>query len=1019
MQNEKIIVTRIRRLLERQRQLVHPDRLELGAEYCYNELEPITYGKWGEFKPIRVGGLWGQPWGSAWFRVKVAVPASFSGKMIGLWFDCDGEACVWQDGTPWQGLTPKVDWYHNAAKYYVPLSASAQPGDSYELLIEAAANDLFGGGETEYKLRECALVSFDETLWQALLDIEVLLNLTEALPERTVRRQRILYGLNRVCDLWNSRREDAFAILKELLSQTAHASALTAYSVGQAHLDLAWLWPIRESKRKGGRTFTNALRLLEAYPDYIFGASQAQLYQWMKDLYPSLYEQVKQRIKEGRWEVQGAHWVEFDTNLISGESIIRQFLYGKRFFAEEFGVRTHVLWLPDCFGFSGNLPQYLAGCGVDWFVTQKLSWNETNTFPHHLFLWEGIDGTRIKAHQLPTNDYHFSNTPSAFQETEKRYAQSEVCDAFLNLYGIGDGGGGPTRNHLEYGLRQRDLEGVARFRFSHAEDFFEHLKDFDFSQVPVAYGELYLEYHRGTYTTQARMKQDNRASERLLQQAEFIAALTPGNGYPEVLRRVWEDVLLLQFHDIIPGSSITKVYEDAHTLSEANHHKLEKFISSGLEKFTDSAGNEVENRSYIVFNPSNWERKVWHLFTFELKALIPFTGEGAELPSYETDEGIMVQLTVPPWGYSTVVFRNMGRLFEDKVIPAICSFENKYLKVSVTERGSISSILDKRSGREVLKGESNLLKLWEDEPNNWGAWDINHFYRGIEPSLPGTCSLVKEESYMVEGRYSRITHDLMIGGSPLRQAIELHEGEPFIRISHDLDWKEHHKMLRVHFSPDVHNGTATYGIQGGVVKRSAKPLNAWEEAQFEVPAQRFADLSQADRGCALICDCKYGYRVRDGEMELNLLRSPADVDPTADIHRHCYSYAFYPHQGDYEHSDAFGVADAFGSRLLVQPTAKLPDPPAASFFTLESDHVTLDTVKPAEQGGGIILRMHEYKGQSGIARLACHDIWKTAALCNLLEEALQPLAAPSGWDNGLELEFRPFEIKTILLREES
>ncbi|HOY84407.1 MAG TPA: glycoside hydrolase family 38 C-terminal domain-containing protein [Candidatus Syntrophosphaera sp.] len=1006
MHNEKIHLTRIKRLLERQKPLLIKDKLPLEAGFSATG---------GDFQPLALNAVWGKPWQTGWFRISGRIPESFAGQDYRLLFDCDGEACLLLDGVPYQGFTPKVDWYHKAAKNLLPLASIRKPGEDLSLLIDASANDLFGAQKEEYRLRECALVTFDESLYQSLLDIALLLDLAEALPEKTVRRQRLIFGLDRVCNAWNSDQERVNAILGDLLSAPAHASALTAFSVGHAHLDLAWLWPLRETRRKGARTFANALRLLEQYPSYVFGASQAQLYQWIKADHPALYALVKERVKQGRWEIQGASWVEFDTNLISAESIIRQFMYGKRFFESEFGQAPRVLWLPDCFGFSGNLPQFLKGCGVDWFITQKLSWNETNTFPHHLFVWEGIDGSRVLAHQLPTNDYNFSNNPSSFLETEKRYAQSELCDAFLNLYGIGDGGGGPTRDHIEYGLRQQSLEGVSKFRSASSADFFAHLSGLDPSQLPVAYGELYLEFHRGTYTTQARMKQDNRGSEKLLAAAEFMAVLA-GHAYPEPLRRIWQDTLLLQFHDIIPGSSITPVYEDAHTISAANHAQLKDYLVATARELADS-GTPCQETSYLVFNPSNQELDEWLAFPQELQGLVPLNEYSTELASLETENALLARIRVPAWGCLLLQFSTNGYLPKTEASTASLTLENRFLKAELTETGGIRSIWDKELERELLISESNLLLLWEDEPNNWGAWDINHFYRDTAPQTAGGATLNQALSFTLEGEFSRVVQDIRIGKSSLRQTIELRCDDRLLRVSHEIAWQEKHKMLRTHWFTAVHNGIASFGIQAGVIKRSSKPKSAVEAAQFEVPAQRFADLSQPDHGCALLCDVKFGYRIMDGQMELNLLRSPADVDPTADIHSHSYSYAFYPHSGDYEHSDVFRQAERLAHSLIVVPLQTLPEKLPQPLFRLDSDHVNLDTVKPAEDGGGIILRFHEYKGQSGTALLYCAQTQSQARVTDLLEQPLE--ADPIQLDPyyPLSLEFRPFEVKTIRLEE--
>ncbi|MEF3695105.1 MAG: glycoside hydrolase family 38 C-terminal domain-containing protein [Candidatus Cloacimonadota bacterium] len=1001
MHDEKIHIERIKRLLERQKPEIHRLKEDMPAYLvsCSSPLSHPHHSGCEALLEIRKGEVWGKKWESAHFEVKITVPESFAGQRMGLWFDCDGEACVMRQGTPYQGLTPKVDWYHNAAKYYVPLSEDAIPGEEHRLLIEASANDLFGAGKEEYALRECALVSLNSQLRSDLLDLELLLNLATALPAGQVRRKKILWGLNEACNYWHSDRAKARQIMQELLSKPANASALTAYSVGHAHLDLAWLWPLRETKRKGGRTFANALRLMEQYPDYIFGASQAQLYRWIKDKYPGLYEEVKSAVKSGRWEIQGASWVEFDTNLPSGEAIIRQFYYGKKFFSEEFGFIPTTLWLPDCFGFNGNLPQLMKGCGVDYFMTQKLSWNETNTFPHHLFIWQGIDGTEVLAHQLPTNDYNFSNNPSAFLQTEERFAQAELSDAFLNLYGIGDGGGGPTLNHIEYGLRQQNLEGVSRFRFARSDEFFAWYKGQDASLLPKAYGELYLEFHRGTYTTQALMKQNNFISQRLLSLVEFLAAGL-ALPYPAQLHLIWEDTLLLQFHDIIPGSSITMVYEDAHRISAESYAKLLALAQQLVEPETAKA--------ITVVNDSQWGRTQW----IELDSGLSATDDLNILERIE-GKSELIRVQLPPFSRLSLPLRE-AKTSQTAETPTMI-LENDFLRAEISSRGSILSLIIKPENREVLSAESNLLKLWEDEPNNWGAWDINHFYHDTIPQEAQDGKLIEELCINDPGKLQRLVQEIPVAHLIIRQTIELSANDRFLRIKHEIDWQAKHQMLRTHFYPNVKSDLATYEIAMGTIKRSTRPKNAWELAQFEVPAHRFADYSQSDCGCALLSKAKYGYRIVEDEMELNLLRSPADVDPTADQHKHCYEYGFYPHQGSYESSDVLQMAHCFAQPLQVLPGGKRQATLVESDLGIESAAVKLDTVKPAYERDGIVLRLYEYRGGSARAKISIPKGYKHAYRCRMTEEILEPL----DFYDTLSLQFEAHQIITVLITREA
>ncbi len=436
------------------------------------------------------------------------------------------------------------------------------------------------------------------------MDLKVLISLYENLEENSVRKKRVLYAPNDVSNNYQDGKglDKCFEITKNILSSPAVPSALTAWSIGHAHIDLAWLWPIRETKRKAGRTFSTVMRMMEAYPEYIFGASQAQLYQWTKENYPHLYEEIKKAIAQNRWEVQGAGWVEHDTNMPSGESLVRQYVYGKRFFKEEFGKELDYMFLPDCFGFTGSLPQILKQAGVEYFISQKLSWNDTNKFPHNSFIWEGIDGSRIKTHFLPTHDYNFSNLPGEFIKSEKRFEQADVCDDFLNLYGIGDGGGGPSSEHIEMSLRQQNCEGVPKVKFGYVGDFLKTL-DAHEKDLPVWKGELYFELHRGTYTSQALMKKNNRLLEQRLQQLEFISVISE-QDIRKKIEPIWKDVLLNQFHDIIPGSSIAWVYKDANSLSKKNLELCDK-----IEEEMIFAEFKKGNTAYLIINSQPWRRR--------------------------------------------------------------------------------------------------------------------------------------------------------------------------------------------------------------------------------------------------------------------------------------------------------------------------------------------------------------------------------------------------------------------------
>ncbi|MFW5627998.1 MAG: alpha-mannosidase [Candidatus Cloacimonadaceae bacterium] len=1007
MQNEKIHLERIKRFIEKRKNEMYKMLDEVSAEYIKSD-DPIPYSalEGAEWQPIKIGEIWNKVWGSAWFRVRGKVSEDYPLEKQGLYFDSDGEGCVMIDGCPYMGLTPKVDWYHNAAKHYIPLTPFVDEKGEFELLIEAAANDLFGAAKEEYGLRVCSLCVFDEEVYQLAMDMELLNDLAINLPGKPARRAKIIYGLNQICNIYADDVAGAREIAKDLLSKPAHASAMEVYSVGHAHLDLAWLWPVRESHRKGGRSFANALRMLELYPEYIFGASQAQLYQWIKDDYPALYEEVKEAVKGGRWEVQGATWTEFDTNLPSGESLIRQFVYGRKFFMEEFGFVPNYLWLPDCFGFSGNLPQIIKGCGVDFFITQKLSWNETNVFDKHLFMWQGIDGSEVRAHQLPTNDYNSSNNPASFIIAEGRYEQAEIADGFLNLYGIGDGGGGPTRNHIEYGLRQRDLEGACKFRFSKAQTFFDYYATIPEELLPKAYTELYLEFHRGTYTTQGQMKKDNFVSERLLGAAEWFAVLSGlhkgKQEYPEELRPIWEDTLLLQFHDILPGSSITKVYEDSREMSQKNHDKLAEIID---ELFICEDSGEGR---YALANPAPVEVAAWLSFPLEYKdAGVELEGAVLEATKLRED-GLALLIKMPAFSIGSLSFEGgasaaIAKREELLVKDGEIAIDVNGMQLIITEHGGISSYV--RDGREFLAGESNLIQLWEDEPNNWGAWDINHYYRETTPKLAQETKLI--EAYRI-GDYHKICHEIKIGNSTILQSMEILPGESQVRISHEVDWNEHHKMLRVAFTSNIMSQSVECGIQMGRITRSARPQNIWEKARFDFPAQGFIAQSEPDRTVGILSAGKYGFSALENMMDLTLLRSPADVDPTADIGKHSYTYGFVCENKGIDDMPLHAMAEALDRELISKPGAPVIKPMQD---LIEQNGVNISAIKPAEEGDAIVLRFYEPSGREAFPVLKGGEFTRETHKCNMIEQPIEALRA----DESIKV--RPFEIVTLKLEQ--
>ncbi|MCB5251056.1 MAG: glycosyl hydrolase-related protein [Candidatus Cloacimonetes bacterium] len=1023
MRNEKIYYERAKRLHDRVANEVYPFAQALNVKFIHDKIEPIPATKLSKrkWKAIKLNEQWANTWACAWFIFEGKVPAEYKGKEVGVYIDIQGEACVFKNTdskspnqfdldkplTPYAGLTNKIHWSLQSGKFYLPLFKKAKGGEDISLLAEAGANGLFGKDKDDYLLERADIVVFDKEKYQLLMDLKVLISLYENLEENSVRKKRVLYALNDVANNYQDGKglDKCFEITKNILSSPAVPSALTAWSIGHAHIDLAWLWPIRETKRKAGRTFSTVMRMMEAYPEYIFGASQAQLYQWTKENYPHLYEEIKKAIAQNRWEVQGAGWVEHDTNMPSGESLVRQYVYGKRFFKEEFGKELDYMFLPDCFGFTGSLPQILKQAGVEYFISQKLSWNDTNKFPHNSFIWEGIDGSRIKTHFLPTHDYNFSNLPGEFIKSEKRFEQADVCDDFLNLYGIGDGGGGPSSEHIEMALRQQNCEGVPKVKFGYVGDFLKTL-DAHEKDLPVWKGELYFELHRGTYTSQALMKKNNRLLEQRLQQLEFISVISE-QDIRKKIEPIWKDVLLNQFHDIIPGSSIAWVYKDANSLSKKNLELCDK-----IEEEMIFAEFKKGNTAYLIINSQPWRRR--ELIELEEKSPVTLVdADDKEIPSFWSDGKVKALVECQAMGYQ-VVYK--------KACPLICCndypsdpniLENNYLIVELDSEGCINRIFDKEINREVLVGQANKLQMWEDIPNNWGAWDINHYYRETEPIKPVLVERTLVEEHALAKKIRQV---FKVGDSKIVQIISLKSQSKFIQIDNEVDWKEKHKMLRVAAETNINSMYSDAEVQFGLVKRPTHQNTSWDEAKFEIMAHRFIDISQGDYGMAVLNDCKYGHSVQSGTIELNLLRSPADVDPDADVHEHSFTFGYYPHIGNLEKSDTLQKAHNLNSPLIIYPISTDKGIIDTPYFSVSGKNVKIDTVKHSDKvKDALILRCYETMGTSTRVSISSKKYKiKEAFTCNLLEDDLQAIIS---FDDTLMLEFKPFEIKTIMIKK--
>ena len=982
-------------------------RATMQAE-CFVTDEPVPFSAIADrpMHPVSVGDVWGSDWQCAWFRVTGQVPADWKGKTVEARLNLGGEGLVFDaGGTPLQGITDFSFFSPDFLRERLPLFPCAAGNEPVELFIDAAANDYVGleispsnpRGHRAGRVACIELCATDETLRGLSLDVAALLSLLESLPDEHYRCRQLVRQLNQVEDMYSGNRSNAEAcrgfLREHAYSSRAGTSALKVTAVGHAHLDTAWLWPIRETIRKCGRTFSSQLDLLDRYDDYVFGCSQPQHYAFVKEHYPALYGRVKAAVKAGRWELQGGMWVECDCNLAGGESLIRQFLHGQKFFREEFGMEVKNLWLPDVFGYSGNLPQIMRGCGCEYFLTQKLSWNGFNRFPHNTFVWRGIDGSEVLTHCPPENNYNSDLDPKKLVEAANRFSDAGVCDSFLSLFGIGDGGAGPKPEHIEMARRLNDLDGAPRVTMGRADEFLAGIDKVK-SQLDVWEGELYLEKHQGTFTTQAGIKRKNRKLEYLLKHAEFVFSCLSAADYPGVrLDRLWKKLLCLQFHDILPGSSITRVYDEAHADFDLIGSELQEMLSGAAQKLF-----QQDPDALTLFNSLSrpWNGAV---------ALPPgWAGASAHGVALAV-QGSLVAVEVPAASFITL--RRESAQPASPVESEGLRLENDVVLYEFNRDGHLRRAFDKEHGFEFIPEglAGNVISLYHDHPTNWDAWDIDLTYEAQH--LQDAAS--SEQPRLIAGTVQQELHfALQIGHSTLAQRITLGQGRR-LDFHTSVSWREEHRMLRVKFPVNVHAREATFDIQYGFIKRPTVRNTSWDMARYEVVAHRYADLSDSTCGAALLNDCKYGYKVHGDVLDLNLLRSPKYPDYQADQGDHHFTYSFLPHWGRLEESDVFEQADH-----LNQPPLSFPGYSAGPLELpchVQGGSISLEVLKQGESGDGLVARVVETRGRRSKGKLVFSNPPDRVEFVNMLEQPVGPTAVCSG--NILELELKPFEIRTV------
>ncbi|MEY9437322.1 alpha-mannosidase [Bradyrhizobium elkanii] len=951
-----------------------------------------------DYRPVALREKLGPLWATYWVRVVAEVPKTWAGARIDLHWDSHSEALLWLDGRSSQGLNP--------GRHTAPLLQSACGGEHLTFYVEVACNGLFGafGSEPQgYALAACELRRFDPEASAFYFDYSVLRQLeADRDPSNRSRSYggvgevvqpaldrtwagRLLHELNRVCNIadpddratWPAAR----AILDGLLNARNGAVAHELSAIGHAHLDTAWLWPLDETQRKAQRSFSTAVALMDRYPDFKFACSQAYQYAVIEQNDPGLFARIRAKAAAGQWIPVGGSWVEPDCNLPWGESICRQFLYGQRYFETTFGRRSAVFWNPDVFGYDGQLPQLMHQAGMSRFLTQKLSWNKFTSPPHHSFHWRGIDGSTVLTHFPPADTYNGSAEVAELRYHAANYKDADRSADALYLFGHGDGGGGADETMLETLQRVRDLQGLPRIQMRTVDEFFDRLA-MSAEDLATIEGELYLEYHRGTFTTQAEIKRLNRACEAALQALEFVAALmcawkrpAPSAGDIEDL---WRTVLVNQFHDIIPGSSIREVYERAEADLAAVEAKAKRRSQLLLAALCDAGG-----AGWTPVNPLGVSR--------------------AEVMS--DPEGALRYVVAPPFAAGEVVATDERVTMSAD--PDGFVLTNLHLRARIDRNGLVQSLVHLPTGREALASAGARLLLYDDRPLDFEAWDIDPFALETARELTGEVnfSILSDGGVRGEIRFERALGK----ASRLAQVIRMDAGARHLEFETTVDWHERRTLLKVMFPVACHASRATYETMFGATERPTHANTDADAARYEVPGHRWSDLSEPDFGVSLFSATKHGYSTFGNQLALTLLRGAVSPDPNADLGRRCMRYAIYPHEGDWRAAGTVRHALCF-ARPVLWTKGQPHEPLRKSFLRALPSSVIVDTIKPAEDGRGWVVRLYESSGVQVRPMLEFGVDVSSVWASNILEDRIEQLRMDG---RTCRLSLRAFQVMTI------
>lgn len=971
-------------------------------------------------QPLPVGMPWGKKWEYGWFFGEITVPEELDGQRLELAAKM-GESVVFVNGQ----VFGSFDQRHS----HVTLTRCAKAGEVIRIAMEAYAGH-FGdaaqapngrlGGPKNYtilvpewneqpfpedvcqrRVQEASFGVLREPLFQLWIELSLLYDLRNSVDPDSLRRAMIDKTLMKLCDLINieapaeefmAQVEQGRTLLKPLLECKNGSTTPQFYSVGHSHLDLEWLWTVNETRRKAARTLGNQLKLIEEYPEYKYIQSQPWILETVKNEYPELYQRIKKAVADGNIQVEGGMWVEADTNAPSGESLIRQFLFGKKFIKEEFGHESKVLWLPDIFGVSGSIPQIMKGCGVDYFMNAKVTWlyNEGDPLPHCTFNWQGIDGTKVLSHVI--QGYCSTLTPGSVIGKWKENPEKNEIPVRMDAYGWGDGGGGATREHLECLRRVGDLEGMPKVKAAYPQEMYEYIEE-NCEVNKTFVGELYYAAHRGTYTSQAKTKKLNRQAEFALRDAEFWAGLLGKTDAKKTLDGAWKNVLFNQFHDIIPGSSLAEVYHRAEKSYQESIDTAKAVTDETLKQRTDGSADHI-----TLFNSLGWTRTVDVVLPEGYTSVKGLDGE--TFPAEQAEGKVIARLEVPGCGQKSYV---LGK----EAAPAAKAndglvLENELLRAEFDDKGRLISLVDKGKNTEFLSGPSNVFRLYQDMPTFCDAWDVDSFYENVEVQL--------EQAVAEPGIGSSLVISQKLPNSRISQKVTLKPGSSRLDFETTVDWQESHKLLKVDFLTNIHTEEMLSETQFGYVKRPTHRNRPYDADRFEVCQHKWSALCEGRRGVAILNDSKYGISARESRMSLTLLKAPARPDLYADKGIQVFTYSLMPFGTDFFDSGVVQQAYELNVPVTVLPGCG----PEKTWLAVSESNVIPDTVKPAEDGSDdVIVRLYECQNSGTGCKLELGFDVKEAFLTDMLENNKSALPVQNG---AVEFPMKGFEVVTLRLK---